>query len=283
MLKCYVQGRVVPKLVPARPHREWMDRFPERHPYRCLPLAIANTFGWELLSPCDLKIEWNGKPGIADIKVSAEDGFPLVDDFALSNFACGIVSFHTGYLFVTDPGWAMIATGPLNEPREGMTPLTGLIETEWLPYPFGMNWQLTRPGVHRIRKGEAFCHLMPVQIEPLVAAEPEIFELTSNPELEARLASYRERRKALRAKQREQPAADGPEPPSWAKEYFQGQLKDGSTAPKHYHKLRLKEPLDRRIFKTEEVVLQQAQAAAAGTPEKAAPFGLFGYRPPKEK
>jgi len=29
----------------APPSRDWMDRIPERHAYRCLPLAIANAHG----------------------------------------------------------------------------------------------------------------------------------------------------------------------------------------------------------------------------------------------
>ena len=32
--------------------REWMDRIPDRHAYRCLPLNIANSHGWEIASPC---------------------------------------------------------------------------------------------------------------------------------------------------------------------------------------------------------------------------------------
>ncbi len=245
MLKCYVQGRVIPKLVPARPHRDWMDQFPERHPYRCLPLAVANTFGWELISPCDLKIEWNGGPEIPDLKITAEDGFANVGDFAVSNFSRGIVSFHTGYLFVTDPGWLLLATGPMNEPVDGLAPLTGLIESDWLPYPFTMNWQVQRPGVFRMKKGQSFCHVLPVQVEPLLQTTPEILDFSSNPELAAHVAAYREKRVALRntmleANQR------GEDAPSWSKEYFHGKLGDGTTPIKHYQKIRMAEPIDRR-------------------------------------
>ena len=288
MFKCYVQGPVAPQLVPARPHRDWMDRYPGRHPYRCLPLAIANTFGWELLSPCDLKIEWNGRPGFADIQISAEDDFPLVNEFAVSNFAAGIVSFHTGYLFVTDPDWLLLATGPLNQPRDGMVPLSGLIETEWLPYTFGMNWQLMRPGVHRFRKNEPFCHIVPVQVKPLLAMEPEILDLDSNPELAAQVASYRERRLALRARQSEQFEVDGTDAPSWTREYFHGRLADGFTASNHCPKLRLREPVDRRTIKVEEQAVRidetNRTAKKGGVEVNPSAFTAFGYRPgPKPK
>ena len=282
MLKCYAQGRVVTKLVPARPHRDWMDRFPGRHPYRCLPLAVANTFGWELLSPCDLKIEWNGGPEFEAIKISAEDGFPLVNDFAVSNFAYGIVTFHTGYLFVTDPGWLMFATGPLNEPIDGMAPLTGLIETEWLPYPFGMNWQLMRPGTYRFKKDQPFCHIIPVQVEPLLQATPEILEIASNPDLAKRLDSYRQTRVALRNTQKRMFEADGSDAPSWSKEYFHGRLNDGTVATNHYQKIRLADPVDRRTRKLDQEILQAALEARKAAPQPAEPLptygiGTFGY------
>jgi hypothetical protein len=43
----------------------------------------------------------------------------------------------------------------LNSPKDGIAPLTGVIETDWLPYPFTMNWQMTRPGSVRFDKDEA--------------------------------------------------------------------------------------------------------------------------------
>jgi hypothetical protein len=47
-------------LVPAPPTRDWMDAFPDRHAYRCLPLAIANAHGWQLLLPVAVTVAWNG-------------------------------------------------------------------------------------------------------------------------------------------------------------------------------------------------------------------------------
>lgn len=41
-------------LVPAPPNRDWMDATTKRHAYRCLPIAVANTYGWQLLLPADV-------------------------------------------------------------------------------------------------------------------------------------------------------------------------------------------------------------------------------------
>ena len=68
-LDCYKIYDVAPDLVPARSNRDWMDAFTDRHPYRCLPLTMANSTGWELLAPMDIKIEWNGGPRNEDIRL----------------------------------------------------------------------------------------------------------------------------------------------------------------------------------------------------------------------
>jgi hypothetical protein len=42
-LHCFALNSDPPKIVPARASRQWMDDFPDRHAYRCLPLSIANA------------------------------------------------------------------------------------------------------------------------------------------------------------------------------------------------------------------------------------------------
>ena len=67
-------------------------------------------------------------------------------------------------LFRTEPGYDLMVQGP-DQPAQGwIAPLTGIIETDWAPYTFTMNWMFTRPGqVVRFEAGEPFCHFFPVQ------------------------------------------------------------------------------------------------------------------------
>ena len=51
-LICYVRQGWAPRIAPASARRDWMTSTPESFAYRCLPLAIANAHGWEVLSPC---------------------------------------------------------------------------------------------------------------------------------------------------------------------------------------------------------------------------------------
>jgi hypothetical protein len=244
-LKCYAVSPDPPKLVPARPDRAWMDAFPSRHAYRCLPLSIANTHGWELLSPTTFSIHFNGGSEAADICFDAHDGFANLNHFVVSNFSRGVVTFHTGYIFQTDPGWNLLATGSFNQPKDGISPLTGLVETSWLPYPFTMNWQLTRPGVVRFEKDEPFCLVFPVAQNALETTQPEILSLESDPAFAAQYSVWREKREQFMAKFRAGDAATLRE--AWQKFYFKGELPT-AEAPiaDHVQKLRLATPADLR-------------------------------------
>ena len=149
-LTCYALHEFAPKLVAAHPQRKWMDDFPDRHPYRCLPLSIANAHGWDVLCPYPIEIEWNGGPSVSDLVVRALKPLPArqqLEHLCRSNFSRGVVTFHVNYLFKTEPGWDLLATGPFNRPKDNIAPLTGIMESDWLPYPFTMNWQVLRPGL----------------------------------------------------------------------------------------------------------------------------------------
>ena len=62
----YKTHAVPAPLVPGVPERDWMDATGSRHAYRCLPLSMANTTGWDFLCPCGFTLTWNGGPRIED-------------------------------------------------------------------------------------------------------------------------------------------------------------------------------------------------------------------------
>ncbi|MDZ4053051.1 MAG: DUF6065 family protein, partial [Phenylobacterium sp.] len=183
-LTCHRLGPNSVPLAPARPERPIFDR--NRHAYRCLPVSTANAAGWELLCPTGVTIEWSGEAGLDALTVTHDETAP--HPFAVSNFAQGIVTFDTGWLFKTPKGHALWAMGSPNEPKDGISPLTGVIETDWLPYPFTMNWQMTRPGKVRFEKGEPFCFITPTRLAEIQACQPTELNIGDAPLLEADLA-----------------------------------------------------------------------------------------------
>ena len=237
-------------LVPSRVDRDWMDRTPERFAYRCLPLAIANSYGWEVRSPCAFAATWNGDELPEGIRLrSLDDSYPLAS-FVDTHFGSGVLTFHTGYLFSTESGWDTLVTGPYNQPKDGIYPLTGIVETDWLPFTFTMNWRFTRPGRIEFAKGEPICIVYPVRKDALEPVEPEIRDLADAPAQFVRdFEAWRDGRTQFTVKLK----AGEPDTlkQGWQRHYFKGEKPtDGSTVHEHKSKLRLPVPVDRRSGKS---------------------------------
>jgi Family of unknown function (DUF6065) len=242
-LTCYAIERHPPRLRAAPATRAWMDQVRDNHAYRCLPLAIANSHAWEVLCPFPLTAEWNGGDHPDALAIRLDDGTPAPPHKVASHFGYGIVTFHLSYLFRTEPGWNLVATGPLNSPKDGIAALTGVIETDWLPYPFTMNWKLTRPGVVRFERDEPICALYPVARNTLPGVEVDVVSLDDHAEVAAGLREWQQRRAAFA---RDLYTSPRPLKDAWQRDYFVGRMPDGTPIEGHQAKLKLAEPVDRR-------------------------------------
>ncbi len=232
-----------PKLQPGGQRREWMDKTLDRFAYRCLPLTMANSTGWELLCPYTVELEWNGGPEKEDLRVTPLDRSSTQTEFASSHFKTGIATFHPGYLFKTPPGWGVWCMGPPNLPKDGVYPLSGLIETDWLPFSFTMNWQMTRPGKVRFEKGEPFCFVTLIEHGRLDAVQPIIRNLSSNKILERDYNQWVQRRNEFNF--RLDNHDEGAIRQGWQRHYMKGDKSDGTKGDgDHKSKRKLKKPRD---------------------------------------
>jgi len=239
-LLCYKLVPNPPAMVPASPTRDWMDASPDRFAYRCLPLNIANGYGWEILSPASFEIAWNGQPEKEAIQIRALDNFAHIEHLVLSHFSMGVVTFHVGYMFRTPPGWDLLATAPMNRPKHGIYALSGIIETDWLPFPFTMNWKMTAPGIVRFEKGEPFCTIIPIHHDMLESYQPEMRVMDAEPELKAEFDAWIKSRTDFLANL----GKHDPETirQAWQKYYFQWQrLTTDEKIETHKSRLRLAE------------------------------------------
>ena len=251
-LDAYAIHDVAPEFVPARSRRDWMDHFTDRQPYRCLPLTMANATGWELLCPFDIDIEWNGGPNNEDVTITSPDKSAFIPTFAIPHFRAGIITFHTGYVFRTPPGWAVWCMGPPNWPKDGIYALSGLVETDWLPFPFTMNWQMTRPGKVSFKKDEPFCFFTLSEHIRLEQVTPKIKRLNSDAKLERDYHNWTKSRAEFNAKLHE--GDEDTVKSGWQRHYMKGEKSDGQIGSKeHLTKRRLQKPRDLRgsaLFKT---------------------------------
>ena len=241
-LECYATTARPPEIVPGRPNRGWMDRFIERHPYRCLPISVANTTGWEILNPIAFSAEWDGRREKEAITLRPDRPNPDFPELATSHFTSGVLTFHPGYLFRTPPGWDLVCSGPPNLPKDGIQPLSGVVETDWLPFPFTMNWIFTRPGRVRFEKGEPFCFITLTPHRAMDAVQPVTRSLNSNPELRAQYDAWTQKREAFNARLGKRDPEAVRE--AWQRFYFTGELPEdmGAAPTDHVNKRRLKTP-----------------------------------------
>lgn len=235
-LTAYVTDGHTIDIRPAPAERPWMDDTDNRHAYRCLPLTMANAHGWEILCAAGFSAIWTGGRGLDAVTVTPDVGAAEV---ALSHFGHGVLTFHVPCLFHTETGFDLMVSGPINRPKDSIAPLTGLIETDWSPYTFTMNWRFTRPwSAVQFQKGEPFCHIMPVRRGEIEAVEPELHKLSDNPELKRQHDAWTESRNRFNAELKRPGSAAEAE--KWQKLYHRGVAPDGAPAGIADHQTRLK-------------------------------------------
>ena len=238
-LICYLHPSWKPLIRPAESTREWMDASPEKFAYRCLPLNIANAHGWEILSPCAFEAIWTGEMGVEGIGIRGPASVPL-ELRPVSIFGQAVLTFHIQGLFRTPPGWNLWVGGSPNRFKDGIQPLTGIVEADWAPYTFTMNWRFTRERhIVRFEEGEPICFIFPLQRAYLDGVEPRFVPLESDAETARQFADWSRSREAFQAEVAENP----PKAPAdkWQKAYYRGVRPDGSQGvADHQGKIRLK-------------------------------------------
>jgi hypothetical protein len=178
------------RIEPASTRREWMDKWPSKHPYHCLPLAVANSYGWQLICERSFDAVWDGgsaKRSVRVMPIGVGNGRP-----AYSKFGHGTLTFGSGCIIRTDCPVQLFVTGPLNVLKHGVGALSAIVDTSWLPFPFTMNWRFTAPDVVvRFDEGEPFCHFLPLAPTLIDDLSPEWRDLASDSTLWRRYHEYK--------------------------------------------------------------------------------------------
>ena len=232
-----IDGHAV-RIRPAPLERDWMDATDQRYAYRCLPLNIANTHGWELLCPSGFSAQWDGRQAKEAVRIEPDPGTHAP---ATNHFGHGVLTFHVPCLFRTDPGFDLFVTGPINRPKDAIAPLTGIIETDWSPYTFTMNWLFTRANTKiRFEPDEPICHFFPIERGGIERIEAETSPLSKAPEIEREYKLWSEGRNAFNA-DLQRPGSEAVKE-RWQKTYFRGLSPSGQSAPAgHRSRLRVKD------------------------------------------
>jgi len=240
------EGREL-EIRPARAQREWIDNFIDGHPYGCLPMRIANQHGWEICSPVSFTAVWNGGESRRCLAILTDEDD---DGIISSHFGGGIFSFRIPAVFRTEPGYDLVIQGPPNWPVDGASPMSGIVETDWLVTSIAMHWKLTQPNkAVRFRKGDPLCQVFPVRRAELEPFTPVVRSLAEAPELADYMSAWRDYRAAFNAGLKDPDSQASRQ--KWPGHYTRGtDLFDRPAAPPtHRRRLRLNPFVDERASK----------------------------------
>ena len=246
-LTAYEQSGRVDGLIEAAPvKREWMEQSIDRFAYRCLPLVIANQSGWIIRNRIEFGAIWNGKPEMNAIEFgvpmgdSAKERAAILPEMVKSHFGGGIITFVVPFVFRTPPGYNLWVRGPINEFKDAIQALDGMVETDWLQASFTMNWKFTRPNtlVH-FKLREPICQVLPYPRGLLERIDPVVRPIHDDPELLAGHEAWRISRGAF-ISDLDKPGSEARER-KWQKDYFQGKDVTGARRREHQTKLDVKE------------------------------------------
>jgi hypothetical protein len=214
-----------------------MDQTDNQFAYRCLPLNIANSHGWMILNPVAFTAAWDG--GATTDSLSVQSWSADAPCLARSHFGSGILTFTVSALFRTEPGYNLMIIGPANSPKDAIQPLHGIVETDWAPFTFTMNWKFTRKGQPiSFEREEPFCMIFPLKRGLIEEVEPEFRRLEEYPSIHQSYKMFAESRAQFHEDLRV--PGSRAQLQGWQKDYFRGSS-DFASAPKdHQTKLRLK-------------------------------------------
>lgn len=246
-----VEGDVSEFIRPCAPKRDWMDAVPQKYVYRCIPLTAANTMGWEILNPVDATVRWDGGMMNTDVRVKPAAPSPFA---ASSHFGGGVVTWYLPFLFRTSPDLGLVVTGPANHDRDDAVPLDAFVRTDWLPFPFTMNWRLTRKNEDvTFKANEPICRVFPFPISLLEETTLEMTNLADDPGFLEEVNTFGAARQQNVAKQQADAAhwmETGEEPTGegvWNSQYVRAQSKSkGEGFLPHQTIFKLKPTEDKR-------------------------------------
>lgn len=143
--------------------RDWFVK----HAYFCLPLTIANQYGFMVRSLFDFTVMWDGGDSPQSTKVEFLDpieevhklvGLQRID----SHFGMGTITIQIGFTIRTPPGVNTLICNPPNVFTDGIGHMTAVVETDNLRRDFTFNLKITRRNhIIRISKGDCIGYFMP--------------------------------------------------------------------------------------------------------------------------
>jgi hypothetical protein len=148
--------------------------------YRCLPLTIANQYGFFIKPTFDFEVTWNGGNETSDMQFSFDEESAkknVENPVVLSHFGSGILTIGLPFILRTPPGVNLMTISPPNVLINNMTVMSGVIETDNLRRDFSINIKLHHPGTYTFNTHNVLATVIPI---PRYFADSFNLELAEN-------------------------------------------------------------------------------------------------------
>jgi hypothetical protein len=140
--------------------RDWFNS----HFYYCLPINIANQYGFIIKSQRDFEMTWDGTfDNIKDVTFNFLDDDDNDKQVIKCGFSNGVVTIQNRFALKTPPGINLMTIQPPNMFLPGCVAMTGVIETDQIRRDFTFNIKITIPNYTvKVKKGDALGAFIPI-------------------------------------------------------------------------------------------------------------------------
>lgn len=146
------------KPLKGNPKRDWFNS----HFYFCLPLTVANQYGFVVESVRDFEVTWNG--GEEDVQITFLNDDNANKQVIKNGFGSGIITVQNMFSIKTPIGVNVMTIQPPNMFLPGCASMTGVIETDQIKRDFTFNIKVTVPNFKlTIKKGDPLGAFIPIQ------------------------------------------------------------------------------------------------------------------------
>lgn len=140
--------------------RDWFNE----HFYYCLPLNIANQYGFIIKSTRTFEATWDGQMGPSgDVSIKFLDADIAGGQIISSHFGSGIVTIQNAFHLKTPPGINLMTIQPPNIITPGFQAMAGVVESDQLRRDFTFNIKLTdKDRTILVKAGDPIGAFMPI-------------------------------------------------------------------------------------------------------------------------
>jgi hypothetical protein len=156
----YCQNQSV-NIKQTRIKRDWMEETAEKHAYKCFPISLANTIGYELSLPIDVTFVWDGISDSSPEHIKILSG----EEFIQNSRANATVSFKTGIVIKSDSNISFLHMPVPNMFNDSYQTFTSIISTSFFDQEFPSAIKILKPDkAITIKANEPFATLVPISL-----------------------------------------------------------------------------------------------------------------------